>query len=90
MLYICNIKQKQNKMKKFNSYVSLTNELIEKRNLKYSPQLFSEILEEVKNTPKYVKLIKESYKKIQENQPKQKDYLCSLMSNHLTTDNRLK
>ena len=77
-------------MKKFISYVSITNELIKKRNLSYSPELFSEILKEVKNTPKYVKLVKECYKRIQENQPKENDYQYSFMSNHLTTDSRLK
>lgn len=77
-------------MKNFNSYIILTNKLIEERSLDYSPELFSETLKEVKNTPKYVKLVKESYKRLEENQPKENNYLVSFMSNHLTTDNRLK
>lgn len=72
------------------NYVSLTNKLIKERSLDYSPELFSEILKEVKNTPKYVKLVEESYKKLEKNQPKENNYLVSFISNHLTTDNRLK
>lgn len=77
-------------MKKFNSYVNITNELIEKRGLEYSHTLFCNTLEEVKNTPKYVKLVQQTIKTIDDNKTNQKYRLWSFMDNNLTTDNRLK
>ncbi len=70
--------------------VTITNELIEQRGLEYSPELFENILNEVKSTPKYVEHNKKRNEWLNSISTNKKDYLVSFMSNHLTTDSRLK
>ena len=70
--------------------VTITNELIEQRGLEYSPELFQNILNEVKSTPKYVEHNKKRNEWLNSISTNKKDYLVSFMSNHLTTDSRLK
>ena len=70
--------------------VTITNELIEQRGSEYSPELFENILNEVKSTPKYVEHNKKRNEWLNSISTNKKDYLVSFMSNHLTTDSRLK
>ena len=69
--------------------VNITNDLIKERNLAYSPKVFSEIYNEVKSTPKYIEE-ENKRQEILNNVYSTEDYLVSFMSNHLTTDSRLK
>jgi hypothetical protein len=39
-------------------FIDITRDIIKERNLDYSPELFKSILDEVKTTPKYIKLNK--------------------------------
>jgi len=68
--------------------VEITTETMNERNLTYSPELFNEVMKEVK-----VKF--ESYNNKRNDwldsiETKKVDYLVSFLNNNLTTDKRLK
>ena len=71
------------------SFLDITNELMRERKLSYSPKAFNKIFNEVKSTPKYIEQ-ENKRMEILMSVPNQKDYLVSFMSNHLTTDSRLR
>lgn len=77
-------------MRKYYSYQDFAQQLIGKRGLNYSPELFYELLNEVKNTPKYVELVNQTNKFLEERQTKENDNKLSFMVSYLTTDKRLK
>ena len=72
------------------SFLDITNELMKKRNLAYSPSIFNKIFNEVKTTSEYIKQNEKRNEWLLSIAPKQKNYTVSFMSNHLTTDNRLR
>jgi hypothetical protein len=72
------------------TFLDITNELMKERNLAYSPKTFNNIFNEVKSTPKYIESNEKWNKWLLSIAPKQKEQTFSFMSNHLTTDNRLK
>ena len=72
------------------TFLDITNELMKERNLAYSPKTFNNIFNEVKSTPKYIESDEKWNKWLLSIAPKQKEQTFSFMSNHLTTDNRLK
>jgi glycine cleavage system H lipoate-binding protein len=72
------------------TFLDITNELMKERNLAYSPKTFNNIYNEVKSTPKYIESNQKRNEWLLSIAPKQKEQTFSFMSNHLTTDNRLK
>jgi len=72
------------------TFLDITNELMKERNLAYSPKTFNNIFNEVKSTPKYIESNQKWNEWLLSIAPKQKEQTFSFMSNHLTTDNRLK
>jgi|TARA_B110000208_G_C11360714_1_gene281111 hypothetical protein len=72
------------------TFLDITNELMKERNLAYSPKTFNNIFNEVKSTPKYIESNEKWNNWLLSIAPKQKEQTFSFMSNHLTTDNRLK
>jgi len=72
------------------SFLDITNELMKEKNLAYSPNAFNKIFKEVKSTPRYIEQNKKRNEWLLSISPKQKNYTVSFMSNHLTTDSRLK
>ncbi len=72
------------------TFLDITNELMKEKNLAYSPKTFNNIFNEVKSTPKYIESNEKWNKWLLSIAPKQKEQTFSFMSNHLTTDNRLK
>jgi len=72
------------------SFLDITREIIKERNLNYSPKTFNNIMSEVKSTPKYIEQNNKRNKWLLSIAPKQKNYTVSFMSNHLTTDTRLR
>jgi len=72
------------------SFLDITNEIIKERNLNYSPKTFNNIMNEVKSTPKYIDQNNKRNEWLSSINTNKKDYLVSFMSNHLTTDSRLR
>jgi len=72
------------------SFLDITNELMKERNLAYSPSIFNKIFNEVKATSKYIEQNNKRNEWLINISPKQKNYTVSFMSNHLTTDSRLR
>jgi|TARA_R110001592_G_scaffold20902_3_gene84469 hypothetical protein len=72
------------------TFLDITNELMKEKNLAYSPKTFNNIFNEVKSTPKYIESNEKWNNWLLSIAPKQKEQTFSFMSNHLTTDNRLK
>jgi len=72
------------------SFLDITNEIIKERNLNYSPKTFNNIMNEVKSTPKYIDQNNKRNEWLSSTNTNKKDYLVSFMSNHLTTDSRLR
>ena len=72
------------------TFLDITNELMKEKNLAYSPKTFNNIFNEVKSTPEYIESNEKWNKWLLSIAPKQKEQTFSFMSNHLTTDNRLK
>ena len=72
------------------SFLNITNEIIKERNLNYSPKTFNNIMNEVKSTPKYIDQNNKRNEWLSSINTNKKDYLVSFMSNHLTTDSRLR
>ena len=72
------------------SFLDIANELMKERNIAYSPIAFNKIFKEIKSTPKYIEQNKKRNEWLLSIAPKQENYTVSFMSNHLTTDNRLK
>ena len=70
-------------------FLDITQDIIKKRNLDYSPELFKSILDEVKSTPKYIELNKKRNEWLRSISPVKKDNKLGFISNHLTTDKRL-
>ena len=68
--------------------VELTTETMNKRNLTYSPELFNEIMKEVK--VKFESHNNERNEWLDSIETKKVDYLVSFLDNNLTTDKRLK
>ena len=72
------------------SFLDITKEIIKERNLNYSPKTFNNIMNEVKSTPKYIDQNNKRNEWLSSINTNKKDYLVSFMSNHLTTDSRLR
>jgi len=72
------------------TFLDITNELMKERNLAYSPKTFNNIFNEVKSTPRYIESNEKWNEWLLSIAPKQKEQTFSFMSNHLTTDSRLK
>ena len=75
-------------MKNFKTYVTKANELISKRGLDYSPELFTKTLAEIMACPANQKAEKLRQKNMFINT--EVNEKLSFMNNHLTTDKRIK
>ena len=66
--------------------VNITNQIIKERNLTYTPELFNNIFNEVKSTPKYIEHNKKRNDWLNSIKTTKKNYTLSFMNNYKLTN----